>query len=186
MKQSLRAKRMAKHHKRTGGQSKLNLVSLMDIFTILVFFLLINSDDVEVLQNNDAIELPESISEQKPDTTLVIMASNEDLLVNGRSLAKVEDILASDDLEIQVLANELIYLAERAGPLTELEEDKGRAVTIMGDSAIPYALLKRIMSTCAANEYRDISMAVSQVAANDPIAQDATDLGTTANGQGEG
>ncbi len=186
MKQSLRAKRMAKHHKRTGGQSKLNLVSLMDIFTILVFFLLINSDDVEVLQNNDAIELPESVSEQKPDTTLVIMASNEDLLVNGRSLAKVEDILASDDLEIQVLADELIYLAERAGALTELEEDKGRAVTIMGDSTIPYALLKRIMSTCAANEYRDISMAVSQVAASDPIAQDGTDLGTTANGQGEG
>ena len=38
MVKSARAKRMAKHHKRNKGAGSLNLVSLMDIFTILVFF----------------------------------------------------------------------------------------------------------------------------------------------------
>ena len=164
MKQSLRAKRMAKHHRRLGGGSKLNLVSLMDIFTILVFFLLVNSDDVEVLQNNDTIDLPESTSEQKPDATLLILANGDDLLVNTQAIAKVPDLLNRDESEIEELAKELNYRAKKAGPLTELEQEKGRAVTIMGDSSIPYELLKKIMTTCAANDYRDMSFAVAKVA----------------------
>ena len=40
---SARAKRMERHHQRAKGGSSLNLVSLMDIFTILVFFLLVNA-----------------------------------------------------------------------------------------------------------------------------------------------
>ena len=34
----------------------------------------------------------------------------------------------------------------------------------MGDQTIPYELLKKIMATCAAADYRDISLAVSQTA----------------------
>ncbi|BFM09605.1 ExbD/TolR family protein [Halioxenophilus aromaticivorans] len=165
MKQSLRAKRMAKHHKRLGSGSKLNLVSLMDIFTILVFFLLINSDDVEVLQNNEAIDLPKSVAEQKPDNTLTIMVSASDILVNGQQVARIADVLQAEETDIKGLAVELNYRAQRAGELTELQQQKGRAVTIMGDATIPYQLLKKIMATCASTDYRDMSFAVSQIAA---------------------
>ena len=61
MVKSARAKRMEKHHKRHGKNVGLNLVSLMDIFTILVFFLLVNSSDVETLPNAKDLQLPESI-----------------------------------------------------------------------------------------------------------------------------
>ena len=61
---SSRAKRMDKHHHRKQVVS-LQLVSLMDIFTILVFFLLINSTDVEVLPNAKDLQMPESIAEEK-------------------------------------------------------------------------------------------------------------------------
>jgi len=50
MKQSARAQRLAKHHKRFNSSPKLNLVSLMDIFTILVFFLIVNQSEVRVLE----------------------------------------------------------------------------------------------------------------------------------------
>ena len=163
MKQSIHAKRMARHHKRLAGQSKLNLVSLMDIFTILVFFLLVNSSDVEVLQNNKEITLPTSIAEKKPDNNLVVMVSNQDILVGGRKVADVEPILASADTEIAALKEELEYLASRKPYRNEEEELKGRDVTIMGDQTIPYNLLKKIMTTCAKSEYRNISLAVSQV-----------------------
>ncbi len=163
MKQSLRARRMAKHHKRQQQSGKLNLVSLMDIFTILVFFLLVNSSDVEVLQTNKSITLPESQSEQRPDTTLIISVNSENILVGSRALAKTADVLASEETQIAVLAEELRYQAERAGPLTEELKEKGRAVTIMGDQSIPYALLKRIMATCAEEDYRDIALAVSKI-----------------------
>jgi biopolymer transport protein ExbD len=163
MKQSLRARRMARHHKRAQQQSKLNLVSLMDIFTILVFFLLVNSSDVEILQTNKAIELPVSTSEQRPDTTLVVTVSDEDIVVAGRAVATVKEVLASDDSDIPGLVKELKYQASRAGPLDPEKEQIGRPVTIMGDKEVPYILLKKIMTTCAANEYRNISLAVSKV-----------------------
>lgn len=162
MKQSLRAKRMAAHHKRQKNQSKLNLVSLMDIFTILVFFLLVNSSDVEVLQTDKSITLPTSSSAQMPDTTVIVRINASDIVVGGRAVAKVADILAAKSNDIEPLAAELKYLSSRARPLLPEEQAKGRAVTIMGDKAIPYTLLKRVMATCAQNEYRNISLAVSK------------------------
>ncbi|WNO08962.1 biopolymer transporter ExbD [Teredinibacter sp. KSP-S5-2] len=173
MKQSIHAKRMARHHKRLAGQPKLNLVSLMDIFTILVFFLLVNSSDVEVLQSNKDIQLPQSVAEKKPDNALVVMVSDTDILVGGRKVADVAAVTRSVDLEITGLKRELDYLAARKPFQNEEEAKKGRDVTIMGDKALPYKLLKKIMTTCAKSEYRNISLAVSQVA--DDSSAGATD-----------
>ena len=60
-----RAARMERHHKRHQRNVTLNLVSLMDIFTILVFFLLVNSGDVQTLPNAKDMALPESVAEQR-------------------------------------------------------------------------------------------------------------------------
>lgn len=163
MKQSIRAKRMERHHRRSKSQSKLNLVSLMDIFTILVFFLLVNSSDVEVLQSNKDITLPASVAEKKPENNLVVMVSAEDIIVGGRKVANVKSVMKSDEREIASLKKELLYLAGRKPYRSIKEEEKGRDITIMGDQNIPYALLKKIMTTCAKSEYRNISLAVSQI-----------------------
>lgn len=166
MKQSLRARRMARLHRRHKGQPKLNLVSLMDIFTILVFFLLVNSSDVEVLQNNKAIKLPDSVAEQKPDNTLVVMVSAQDIVISGRSIMTVEAALSGEDDEIALLKKELEYLASRKPFANDSDAKKGRDITIMGDSSIPYTLLKRIMTTCAQTDYRNISLAVSKISSS--------------------
>ena len=163
MKQSHHAKRMARAHKRQSSVPKLNLVSLMDIFTILVFFLLVNSSDVEVLQTNKDIKLPDSIAEQKPRENLVVMVDEKNILVSGRKVADVDSILKASANEVTGLKKELDYLASRSPYRDEQEEEKGRDITIMADKDIPYALLKRIMTTCAEAEYRNISLAVSQV-----------------------
>ena len=168
MKQALKARRAARRQKRARATPKLNLVSLMDIFTILVFFLLVNSSDVEVLQSNKSIKLPVSIADRKPEATLVVMVSKQDIIINGRLVVTVADIDRSTSTtedgfeQIDALSKELKYLASRKPYRNEEEQKKGRDVTIMGDSAIPYTLLKRIMTTCAASEYRNISLAVSQ------------------------
>ncbi|HUH37379.1 MAG TPA: biopolymer transporter ExbD [Spongiibacteraceae bacterium] len=163
MKQSPRARRMARVQRRNQQVSKLNLVSLMDIFTILVFFLLLNTGDVEVLENDKSIRLPDSVAEQRPDSTLVVRVNETRIMVGSRALVDVSQVMQRDDMQIAELANELKHQAERR-PLTTREEiEAGRAVTIMGDREIPYALLKRIMQTCAAQDYRNISLAVSQV-----------------------
>lgn len=166
MKQSLRAKRMAKHHRRLSQVSKVNLVSLMDIFTILVFFLLVNSGDVEVLQADKSIKLPASVSEQVPENNLLVVVSATDIVVGGRSVGKVAELLASAGDKFIPLETELKYQAQKAGPLKTAEQLSGRPVTIMADQKLPYALLKKIMATCAAAEYRAISLAVTQSEAN--------------------
>lgn len=168
MKASMRARRMDRSHRRMKKQSRLNLVSLMDIFTILVFFLMVNSGDVEVLQADKEIKLPESTAEVKPDITLVLKISDSDVILQGRKIVSVEQALSSPGDVIAALDTELQYQASRKPVLTELEQDRGRAVTIMGDQQMPYRLLKRVMTTCARANYRDISLAVNKLPAAEP------------------
>lgn len=174
MKKSIHAKRMDRKHKRK-KISKLNLVSLMDIFTILVFFLLVNSSDVEVLQSDKSLTLPDSIAEKKPEETLVVIVNEENILVGGRKVADIAGILQSKSADIKGLKEELEYLASRKPYRDEEAAKLGRDVNIMADKDTPYALLKRVMATCAKAEYRNISLAVSQVentAEPEPVGAD--------------
>ncbi|MDH4126198.1 MAG: biopolymer transporter ExbD, partial [Gammaproteobacteria bacterium] len=84
---------MDKHHLRNKRSVGLNLVSLMDIFTILVFFLLVNSSDVETLPNTKELQLPESIAEEKAKETVVILIGEQDLIVQGVPVAKISDVM---------------------------------------------------------------------------------------------
>ncbi|WP_404364138.1 ExbD/TolR family protein [Marinobacter sp.] len=160
MKASAKARRLARHHKRGKKTGALNLVSLMDIFTILVFFLMVNSSsDVQILNPKSGIELPVSSAEKAPEDVLALTVLSDDILVNGRSVMKV-DALQSFGGDVEpALKAELDYQANRsASPAPEA----GRAITILADRELPYELLKKIMSTCVEAGYGAISLAVSQ------------------------
>lgn len=163
MKQSIHAKRMARRHRRNKAGPKLNLVSLMDIFTILVFFLLVNSSDVEVLQTNKDIELPQSIAEAQPPSNLILMVSAESIIVGGRQVVDLVSTKSLQRSKIPELQKELEYRAKRKPYRTPEEAAKGRGITIMADKGTPYTLIKKIMSTAASTDYRRISLAVNQV-----------------------
>lgn len=162
MKFAGRAARMNRHHKRHKRSGGLNLVSLMDIFTILVFFLLVNSSDVEVLPNAKDVQLPESIAETKARETVVVLVTEEQLLVQGEVVADVAQIMASDDLIIPGLRRALENQSERVLRDAADASDETREVTIMGDREIPYRLLKRVMATCTEANYTQLSLAVMQ------------------------
>ncbi len=162
MVKSRRAKRMDQHHKRHRASGTLNLVSLMDIFTILVFFLLVNSSDVEVLPNDKDIQLPQSIAEEKAKETVVIIIGDEDIIVQGSPVAKVNEVLASRGNDIPALRQALLSQNDRVLRREAQDDIAGREVTIMGDKDIPYRLLKKVMATCTASEYGQISLAVLQ------------------------
>ena len=162
MVKSGRAKRMEKHHKRNTGAGALNLVSLMDIFTILVFFLLVNSSDVQTLPNAKDLQLPESIAEKKAKETVVIMIGETDLIVQGTPVAKIADIIATKGNDIPELREALLSQNDRVLRREAQEDIAGREVTIMGDKDIPYRLLKKVMATCTESDYGQISLAVLQ------------------------
>jgi biopolymer transport protein TolR len=162
MVKSGRAKRMEKHHKRHKGTGALNLVSLMDIFTILVFFLLVNSSDVQTLPNAKELKLPESIAEEKAKETVVILIGQTDLIVQGTPVAKIADILATKGNDIPELREALLSQNDRVLRREAQEDIASREVTIMGDKDIPYRLLKKVMATCTESDYGQISLAVLQ------------------------
>jgi biopolymer transport protein ExbD len=162
MVKSGRAKRMDKHHKRNKGAGQLNLVSLMDIFTILVFFLLVNSSDVQTLPNVKELQLPESIAEEKAKETVVIMIGETDLIVQGTVVAKIADIMATVGNDIPALREALLSQNDRVLRREAQEDIASREVTIMGDKDIPYRLLKKVMATCTESDYGQISLAVLQ------------------------
>ena len=162
MVKSRRARRMDRHHKRGKLGGGLNLVSLMDIFTILVFFLLVNSTDVEVLPNAKDIQLPESIAEEKAKETVVILIGDEDILVQGSAVAKVADVMRQRGNDIAPLRQALLSQNDRVLRKEAQDDIAGREVTIMADKDIPYSLLKKVMATCTESEYGQISLAVLQ------------------------
>ncbi len=160
MKASRRAKRMQLHHKRSQKRNAaLNMVSLMDIFTILVFFLLVNATSTEVLPSPKNITLPEAAAEKLPALTLVIAVDERVIRLQGKPIVTVKDALRGDKNSIRPLFDAL-----RVASTTVKGVADTKGVTIMGDQEIPYQLLKKIMLTCAGAEYTNISFAVNQKA----------------------
>lgn len=160
MKSSRRIKRMSR--KRLKLLTKMNLTSLMDVFTILVFFLLVNSGSADVMDTPKEIELPQSIVESKPRETVVIFVGKEQVLVQGEPIALIADILESPGEDIQPIMDRLAMINENIiGPNTK-HVAASREVTILADKSIPFSVIKRIMSTCTSQGYSHISLAVIQ------------------------
>ena len=162
MYKSARAQRMERRHERGKKGVALNLVALMDIFTILVFFLLVNSSDVETLPNAKDIQLPQSIAEEKANETVVILISEEDILVQGSPVAKVADVMKLKGNDIPQLRQALLSQNDRVLRRAAQDDIADREITIMGDKDIPYRLLKKVMATCTTADYGRISLAVLQ------------------------
>jgi biopolymer transport protein TolR len=122
----------------------------MDIFTILVFFLLVNSSDVQTLPNAKDMQLPESIAEKKPEENVVVLIGKTDILVQNRAVVKIADVLATKGNDIPELREALMAQNDRVLRREAKNDISGREVTIMGDKEIPYRLLKKVMATCTA------------------------------------
>jgi len=170
MKYMGRAARMDRHHTRHKKGTALHLVSLMDIFTILVFFLLVNSSDVEVLPNAKDVQLPESTAEAKARESVVVLVTEEALLVQGRPVARIADVMAGNGLIIPELRAALESQTDRTLRQDAKDDAENREVTIMGDKEIPYALLKKVMATCTDADYGRLSLAVLQKTSDAQLA----------------
>jgi biopolymer transport protein ExbD len=155
-----RIKRHRKRANKVEGGSHMTLVPFIDMLTILVVFLLVHTSDVDVLPNTKNISIPESLSEKKPRPTVVVMITKEDLLVDGRSIATLADLLRSDETVIQPLKRALQGQADRVLADAAKDDIKEREVTILGDRTTPYSILRKVMATCTEADYGKVSLAV--------------------------
>ncbi len=149
---------------------KMNITSLMDIFTILVFFLLVNSATTEVLETPKQIKLPASVVEEKPRETVVIFISAEDVVVQGESVARTSDILAAGSQNIESIGERLRALNDSVIGRNTETIIQSQEVTILSDRSVPFAVIKTVMSTCTSEGYAKISLAVLQKAPESTLA----------------
>ena len=153
--------RRAERRSRNQSMVDMNLVSLIDVFTILIFFLLSNTGGVETLASPRAVKLPESMSQKAPKETVLVVVTGSEILAGGRVVSSVAEAMNVDGDMIQPLKAELDAQASREVIRKENEAESKR-VTIMGDKDIPYRLLRKVMFTAARAGYSDVSFAVRQ------------------------
>ncbi len=159
MKVTRRMKRMTRKRLQI---TKMNLTSLMDVFTILVFFLLVNSGSPEVMEAPDGMELPESTVEAKPRETVVVHIDNDHVLVQGVAVAEVAAIARNEEGSMNGILARLAEIDDRViGPATR-QVAEAKEVTILADRTTPFDIVRRVMSTCTSHGYEKLSLAVIQ------------------------
>lgn len=156
------SRRIRRMKRNKGAVVKLNLTPLMDVFTVLVFFLIMNSATGEVLQQPKQITLPESVVEAKPRETVVIFVGKDEVLVQGVLVARVADIQATENAEIEPIGRRLAELSESVIGVNTQAVAESQEVTVLADKSIPFSVLKKIMATCTARGYTRVSLAVVQ------------------------
>lgn len=157
---------MRQSRRRRGGEEvKLNITSMMDMFTIILVFLIKNfSTEGAIVTPADNLTLPKSTVERKAKESLSVKVS--------RNTISVEDALALDnaafetltqqkEFMIQPLYDVLVRYADEAKKMASVSgtEFSGE-ITIQGDVEIPYFILTRVMYTCGQAGYPNMNLFV--------------------------
>jgi len=154
---SKRVRRAAQHDKRR-AEVELNLIPLIDIMSVMVSFLLVYSADVEAIQTSKGVEIPQSIAEQKPHESVVVMITTDHLFVQGEPVASIEEIRAAKtpliDSLSAVLRRPMLWSDDVAHDL------ESREITVIADKSLTYDVVRKVMSTCTSEGYGHISLAV--------------------------
>ena len=140
----------------------LNMVPLMDVFTILLFFLLINSTSSDVTEPPKTIKLPASYVESKPRETVAVVVTEDEILVQGESVASTQEVLESSEPEIEAIMLRLLEQQKRVIGISERTVSDSAEVTVLAHKTIPFEILKKVMSSCTRAGYEKISLAVIQ------------------------
>ncbi|MEJ2533054.1 MAG: biopolymer transporter ExbD [Halioglobus sp.] len=135
----------------------LNLIALMDVFTILVLFFLVHSTGPAPGNDGMLVELPESLAAELPRDTPVVTITRDGILLEGELLVTFDPDSGAEPAEITPLVT---ALAARA---TVTEEGRSRGeLTIRGDRSIHFDLLNRVMQACTRAGYGNIALSVLQ------------------------
>lgn len=162
MKNTRRMKRMTRAQRNKAGA--LNLTSLMDVFTILVLYLLVNQSTVEITEPARDVKLPDSVAEAKPRQTIVLMVSEQLVSIEGEPLATITEVEENKTGVIEPLKEKLLKIKESVIGVDAEAVEKSSEVTIMAHRKVPFKVLKTLMSSCTSAGYTKISLAVNQKA----------------------
>ena len=152
-----------KRVRRTGSidSAGMMLTSLMDIFIVLVLYLLVNQGDGINLQLPDRVVLPDSGVDTPPRQSIVITLSDIDVRIQGEAVASMTEVRASPLPEIAAIRETIERIKASAAQRAD-QVGVDSEVTIVADRAVPFKVLKKVMLSSSNAGYGKISFAVNQ------------------------
>ncbi len=138
----------------------LNLVSMIDVFTTLVFFLMITSTNAQTLPAPKSLVLPHSLSMQAPEDSAVVTITSDQILFQGVAVMSVAAASAASGNILPALKVQLLKIERTAHGSADGKLTRGQ-INVMADKEIPFGLLKKVMATCGDNaDFSKISLSV--------------------------
>ena len=138
------------------------LTSLMDIFTVLVLYLIVNQGTGVTLDAPKTVKIPESVVETEPRRSVVMAVSSTEILVQGVTIVTVADVLESKQDYIEPVRQEMLRIKNLAAEQGDKGISESGEVTILADRGVPFKILKKLMSTSSSAGFDKISLAVNQ------------------------
>lgn len=138
------------------------LTSLMDIFIVLVLYLLVSQGTGVEIEPPPTLKLPLSGVDTAPRQSVVIVLSATDVRIQDQPVVSMADVIDSDELEIAPIRQAI----ERIKADAEQRHDQAGVsteVTIVADQSVPFKVLKKIMLSSSNAGYGKISFAVNQL-----------------------
>lgn len=161
MRSPRKIRRIEKQHAQGQRAVPINIVSLIDIFAILVLYLLVSIAAVEMRPNDVTLELPKSSASERPPQAVQLMITTKDVLIDSKVVMSLAEAGDAQTETLSLLQERL----ESAAALRIVEGDTRGGLTrgdinILADKSIPYSVLKKVMTTCTKAKYARISLAV--------------------------
>lgn len=150
-------------HKSTNAD--LLITPLVDMFVIIVLFLIANfSATGEVLMMTKDIQLPEAVNVKEIEMAPTVMVSNEQVIINGTVIGRVEDLTRDEYLNIPALEEKLREMKKQFEDLHAMAKDteggfKGDVI-IQANREVQFKIVKRVLFSCATAGYSNINFAV--------------------------
>jgi len=151
---------------------ELNLTSMIDIFVLMVVFLIQQfSADGDLLFMTDQIKMPEAANYSQLERAPVIQVSPELISIEGDSVAQVADVGAEEYMNIQRLEEKLrdqkkaFEALRMAGATGDFKGD----INIQADKSVPFKIIKKVMYSANQAGYFNINFAV--LAGSKPMAE---------------
>jgi biopolymer transport protein ExbD len=154
---------MKRMGRKKGHFIPLSLTALMDVFTNLVFFLLMSQGVMLIDEPPKDIKLPDSFVDAKGRASVNIMVSDQTISVQGEVIAETPEVLVSQsDLIASVKERLVLIKGASTGTLDKDGNDPNTEVTILAHSEIPFKVMKKLMMTCTSAGFSKISLAVRE------------------------
>jgi biopolymer transport protein ExbD len=153
-------KKAFRRHGKKGVFSNLNLTPMIDMFVMLVIFLIMQfSATGEILYINKDVVLPKARSTAELQRAPVITLTKEQIRFEDRLVQKVADLTGEDVFRSEELGKRLQDY-KKSYEVNNIKELFKGEVIIQGDAGVPFQIVKKVLNTCAANGFYTINYAV--------------------------